>query len=181
MKNKTLISAVIIGLLNTYPSSSLAVGGSYPDLRTLNVETHFSLSKTLKSERNYVMMKKVIKQLKSRVNKTPYVFSGSSVYGWDCSGMVRWAYTKFGLELPHSADKQGHLGVRVSKPKLGDIVVFAYQNSTNFYHSGIYVGNGQVVNANRYFGTTVVEPLTNFKRSQIRFIRIVETPSKVRG
>jgi cell wall-associated NlpC family hydrolase len=103
------------------------------------------------------------------------VFSGSNPYGWDCSGMVVWTYKQFGIELPHSANKQAHIGKRVSSPKLGDIVVFAYNGSTNFYHSGIYIGKGKIVNANSYFRTTVIEPLTDYKNSQIRFIRVVPT------
>jgi cell wall-associated NlpC family hydrolase len=119
-------------------------------------------------------MQKLIKYLKTRVGRTSYVFSGSTPYGWDCSGMVKWTYKQFGLDLPHSANKQGHIGNRVSKPKVGDIVVFAYQESTNFYHSAIYIGDGEIVHANQARKTTVIEPLSNYKRSQIRFVRMVE-------
>lgn len=125
--------------------------------------------------RNTERMRETVQKLMRRVNKTSYVFSGSSPYGWDCSGMVRWTYKQFGMEIPHSANKQAHLGTRVSLPKLGDIVVFAYKGSTNFYHSGIYIGKGKIVNANRYYGTTVIEPLSDYKNSQVRFVRIVET------
>jgi cell wall-associated NlpC family hydrolase len=120
-------------------------------------------------------MKKVVKYLKTRVGKTSYVFSGSSPYGWDCSGLVKWTYERFGLELPHSANKQGHVGTRVSKPKLGDIVVFAYSGSTSFYHSAVYIGNGKIVHAHQQRKTTVIEPLDKYKRSQIRFVRLVPT------
>lgn len=126
-----------------------------------------------KQVRNTIKMAKVVKYLKTRVNRTSYVFSGSSPYGWDCSGMVRWAYARFGLDVPHSANKQGHVGTRVSHPVPGDIVVFAYQGSTNFYHSAIYIGNGKIVNANSYYGRTVIEPLSSYKNSQIRFVRLV--------
>jgi len=115
-----------------------------------------------------------VKSLISRVHKTPYVFSGSNTKGWDCSGLVRWTYTHFGLEVPHSANKQAHIGKRVSKPNVGDIVVFAYKGSKNFYHSAIYAGQNIVVNANVMYGTTVLEPLSNYSKSQIRFVRVVE-------
>lgn len=127
-----------------------------------------------KEVRNHIRMAKLLKYVKTRVNKTPYVFSGSSIYGWDCSGMVRWLYGQFGLDVPHSANKQAHVGTRVSNPVPGDVVVFAYKGSTNFYHSAIYIGNGKVVNANYGSGTTIIEPLSNYKRSQIRYVRIVE-------
>jgi cell wall-associated NlpC family hydrolase len=134
-----------------------------------------SLIKKAKSERNTVRLNKVIKYLKTRVGKTSYVFSGSSPRGWDCSGMVRWTYEQFGLELPHSADKQGHIGTRVSKPELGDIVVFAYQGSKSFYHSAIYIGNGKIINAHYEADSTIIQPLTDYKSSQIRFVRVIPT------
>jgi len=127
-----------------------------------------------KQVRNHARMTSIVKYLKTRVNKTSYVFSGSTPYGWDCSGMVRWAYAQFGLDIPHSANKQAHLGSRVSHPVPGDIVVFAYAGSTNFYHSAMYIGDGKIVHANRARKTTVIEPLSNYKRSQIRFVRLVE-------
>lgn len=127
-----------------------------------------------KEVRNHARMQIALKYIKSRINKTPYVFSGSNHYGWDCSGMVVWLYRHFGLELPHSATAQAAIGTRVSEPNVGDIVVFAYRGRTDFYHSGIYIGNKKVLNANRGYGTTVVEPLSDYKNSQIRYVRVVE-------
>jgi|LauGreDrversion4_2_1035121.scaffolds.fasta_scaffold26445_10 cell wall-associated NlpC family hydrolase len=125
---------------------------------------------------NKAKLVKVVKALKNRVGKTPYVFAGSSPYGWDCSGMVRWAYLELGKELPHSATKQAHSGKRVKTPKVGDIVAFAYKGYSGFYHSAIYIGNGKVVNANRGFKGTFIEPLTNYKGNRIVYVRIMETP-----
>jgi cell wall-associated NlpC family hydrolase len=134
-----------------------------------------TLIKEAKTKRNTVKMQKLVNYLKTRVERTSYVFSGSSPRGWDCSGMVKWTYEQFGLELPHSANKQGHVGNRVSKPKVGDIVVMAYAGSTNFYHSAIYIGDGEIVHAHQQRKTTVIEPLTAYKKSQIRFVRLVPT------
>jgi cell wall-associated NlpC family hydrolase len=89
--------------------------------------------------------------------------------------MVKWTYKQFGLELPHSANKQAHIGKRVSVPKLGDIVVMAYRGSTNFYHSGIYIGKNKIVNAHSQAKTTIIQSLAEYKNSQIRFVRVVET------
>jgi len=113
------------------------------------------------------------KNLVRFADKTPYVFSGSTTFGWDCSGLVVWTYKKIGITLPHSANKQAHIGKRVSKAKVGDIVVFAYPGSTDFYHSAIYLGNGKIINANRMYGTTKIQLLTDFKKSQIRFVRVM--------
>ena len=125
---------------------------------------------------NKAKLKKIVKSLKNRVGKTPYVFAGSSIYGWDCSGMVRWAYLKLGVELEHSATKQAHAGKRVKTPKVGDIVAFGWKGSSGFYHSAIYIGNGKVVNANRGFGGTHIQDISDFGTNRIVYVRIVDTP-----
>ena len=165
-------SAVIADSQNASVTPSTTVKEPTVKVKTFSTQT---LIKESKTKRNTAQMKKVIKYLKTRVGKTSYVFSGSSPRGWDCSGMVRWTYERFGLELPHSANKQGNIGTRVSKPKLGDIVVFAYKGYTSFYHSAIYIGNGKIINAHYGANSTIIQPLTDYKNSQIRFVRIVKT------
>jgi cell wall-associated NlpC family hydrolase len=103
-------------------------------------------------EKRIERLNKVIKAVVSRVGKTPYVFGGSTPAAWDCSGLVKWTYSQLGIDLPHSATAQGYVGKRVAKPRKGDIVVWG-----GGYHSGIYLGNGKVVNAlNSYRDTNIV-------------------------
>jgi hypothetical protein len=131
-----------------------------------------------KVERNTTKMKKLLKYLKSRHERTPYVFAGSNPkYGWDCSGLVLWTYKQFNIELKHSATAQAHSGKSVSykNAKPGDIVTFSNGSNYWYYHSGIYLGNGMIVDGNSWHGTTVVQPLKNFKGDKIKFVRIVET------
>jgi len=185
MKKYVLTVSVILTLAGCTASASMAdmqKVSALPSSAVKEIKVSKSKSfstqtliKEAKTKRNTVKMQKLIKYLKTRVGRTSYVFSGSSPYGWDCSGMVKWTYEQFGLELPHSANKQGHIGNRVSKPKVGDIVVMAYAGSTNFYHSAIYIGDGKIVHANQARKTTVIEPLTAYKKSQIRFVRVVPT------
>jgi cell wall-associated NlpC family hydrolase len=141
-----------------------------PDLKTIAILN----AKEIRQQAKRDKLKRVVSYLTTRVHRTSYVFSGSTISGWDCSGMVRYAYKRLGVTLPHSANKQGHVGERVSKPRVGDIVVFAYKGSTNFYHSAIYLGNGLVINANQMYKTTIIQPLTDFKNSQIRFVRVIK-------
>jgi cell wall-associated NlpC family hydrolase len=173
---KLLTVGILSFMLSGYPTP-IAQAEKVP--QQITKVTGFDLKHHLvynaKLAKNTERMKQTVIKLMRRVNKTSYVFSGSSPYGWDCSGMVKWTYGQFGLEIPHSANKQAHIGKRVSVPKLGDIVVFAYRGSTNFYHSGIYIGKGKIVNSNMYYGTTVIEPLTDYKNSQVRFVRVVKT------
>jgi cell wall-associated NlpC family hydrolase len=174
---KRLLATGILSLTLTGCVTPQASAAEMPNNNVVTKQQDFTtnLVHNAKLNSNTNKMKETLMKIFHRVNKTPYVFSGSSIYGWDCSGMVVWMYEHFGITLPHSADKQGHYGKRVSIPKLGDIVVFAYKGSTNFYHSGIYIGKGKIVNSNSYYGTTVIEPLTDYKNSQIRFVRVVPT------
>lgn len=120
-------------------------------------------------------MSKVLNYLKQRVNKTPYAYSGSNPKkGWDCSGLVVWTYKQFNIEISHSAQKQSNFGKETNRPKPGDIVLFG--NNKHYEHSAIYLGNNKVVNANRYYGTTVIESIKDFNNySNVIFIRVIDT------
>ena len=74
----------------------------------------------------------------------PYVSGGESPSGFDCSGLVQYAYTAAGVSLPRTTGAQISAGTAVSEANLqvGDLVFF-YGGS----HVGIYVGNGEVVHA----------------------------------
>ena len=143
------------------------------EIETLSLEV---LAKEIELKNNKIGIRKVVAQLKERVGRTPYVFSGSSIYGWDCSGMVLWAYEQLGVELPHSATEQANAGQVVDVPKVGDIVVFGWAGSKDYFHSAIYIGNGKVVNANRGFGGTHIQDISEFGTNRIVYVRILETP-----
>jgi cell wall-associated NlpC family hydrolase len=117
----------------------------------------------------------VVKQLKKRVGRTWYVFSGSTPRGWDCSGLTRWAYGELGVDIPHSANKQARLGKRVTTPQVGDLVLFGYHKSNTFFHASIYIGNGKVIHAGFKKGqTTSVLDLqsASVKNTKMRFVRL---------
>jgi cell wall-associated NlpC family hydrolase len=120
----------------------------------------------------------VVKKLKSRVGKTWYVFSGSTPSGWDCSGLVYWAYEQLGVPVEHSANKQGNSGTKVRTPKVGDIVVFGYKGSKTYYHSSIYIGDGKVIHAGFRKGTStsiIALDDPSFRHSTATFIRLIES------
>jgi cell wall-associated NlpC family hydrolase len=169
MRSRLLIAIVIALSLNIgYATATQSVA-----TQTMQPKTTVSMTQKLLAIQKQNRLNKVVAFLKTKANKTAYVFSGSTTRGWDCSGMVVWTYKHMGLTLPHSANKQGHVGKRVSKPQVGDIVVFAYRNQTDFYHAAIYIGDNQIINANLMYGTTVIQPLKDFAKSQIRYVRVI--------
>jgi cell wall-associated NlpC family hydrolase len=127
---------------------------------------------------NEQALKDRVAELQKHVGKTWYVFSGSSPRGWDCSGMTRWFYEGLGIEIEHSASKQGkYAGYHVETPKLGDIVAFSHLNSEKYYHVGIYVGNNKIIHAGFRKGTKTEKISLDspaFKNSEISFVRVIE-------
>lgn len=169
MRTRLLLTTLLVLSLNI---GSATATQSVPT-QTTQQKVAVSLTQKLIAIQKQTRLKKVVKYLTTKANKTAYVFSGSTTRGWDCSGMVVWTYKHIGITLPHSANKQGHAGKRVSKPQVGDIVVFAYPNRTDFYHAAIYIGNNNIINANLMYGTTVIQPLKDFAKSQIRYVRVI--------
>lgn len=94
---------------------------------------------------NSLAMESVVDALLSRVGRTWYVFGGSTPSGWDCSGMVLWAYQELGIELPHSASQQSELGMSVTEPQLGDAVFF--DAGSGVYHAAMYLGDNLVIHS----------------------------------
>ncbi len=87
---------------------------------------------------------------------TPYVWGGASPAGFDCSGLVMFAYQAVGVSLPHSSYAMWSVGVPVPENQLepGDLLFF-----DGLGHVGIYVGNGEFIHA-PHTGTVVqVSPL----------------------
>jgi cell wall-associated NlpC family hydrolase len=80
--------------------------------------------------------------------ETPYRWGGEDPGGFDCSGLVYWAFGRLGIHLPRVAEDQARVGVPVDRSQLqpGDVVFFA-DSSGYVHHEGIYIGNGQVVHA----------------------------------
>jgi cell wall-associated NlpC family hydrolase len=111
---------------------------------------------------NTTKMAEVIKKLKRTVGVTPYVFSGSSPSGWDCSGLVMWTYRQMGVTLKHSATAQYLSGTVVTHPLPGDIVAYVYGKGSRYSgHVGIYLGNGQVINSQKPGTRTRIDSAEN--------------------
>ncbi|MBU3064026.1 C40 family peptidase [Nocardia sp. NEAU-G5] len=86
----------------------------------------------------------------------PYVYGATGPNSFDCSGLVKWSYAQAGRDLPRTSYEQLNAGAPVALNSLqpGDVVSY-YGGS----HSGLYVGNGNIVHASTYGKPVAVAPL----------------------
>lgn len=80
----------------------------------------------------------------------PYLWAGTSGFGFDCSGFTYCVFQVNGITIPRDSSVQATHGTAVEKGDLekGDLLFFADDNGNGFvHHVGIYMGNGQMIHA----------------------------------
>src|SRR5918997_473601 len=78
---------------------------------------------------------------------TPYKWGGSTPEtGFDCSGLMQWAYAKAGIEIPRVTYDQIDQGDAVEMDELrpGDLVFFGKPEP---WHVGMALGDGKFLHA----------------------------------
>lgn len=72
---------------------------------------------------------------------TPYVWGGTTLNGFDCSGLTQWAWSQAGVDIPRTADQQAvGRAVDFSELQAGDLLVWDG-------HVAMYAGEGQIIEA----------------------------------
>lgn len=91
---------------------------------------------------------------------TKYVFGGASPKtGFDCSGFAQWVHAQLGVNIPRTAAEQAKAGKPVNLAQLqpGDSLFF--QEGGQIGHTGMYIGNGQFIQAPHTGDVIKISPL----------------------
>lgn len=77
----------------------------------------------------------------------PYVWGGTTPSGFDCSGLVQYVYSHFGINLGRTTYSQQYAGTKISvaSAQAGDLYFWGSYGSA--YHVAIALGGGQYVMA----------------------------------
>lgn len=90
----------------------------------------------------------------------PYRWGGATPSGFDCSGLTQYSYRQIGVSIPRTSQSQFNAGQHIDRSRLdllqpGDLVFFGTDgDDTQVHHVGMYVGEGNYVNA-PYTGSVV--------------------------
>lgn len=89
----------------------------------------------------------------------PYRYGGSSPRGFDCSGLVHYAYRRVGRAVPRTTGELWARAAPIDMRKVapGDLLFFRFDGKMS--HVGLYVGNGRFVHAPSSGRVVTVESL----------------------
>ncbi|MFP3988615.1 C40 family peptidase [Streptomyces sp. E11-3] len=103
----------------------------------------------------------VIAFLKAQVGDA-YVMGATGPNAWDCSSLVQAAFKQVGVDLPRVSQDQSTVGTQVgtSNLQVGDILYWGSAGSA--YHTGVYIGNGQYLDAANPSKGVVIQDLSGY-------------------
>lgn len=118
----------------------------------------------------------LVARAREQVGKRYQYAAASPDHGFDCSGLVKYVFGAFGVELPHNSARIAREGEPVkadtSSLRPGDLLIFGRARSNRVSHVGIYVGEGMMIHAStsqrRVIETALPSPGSSLKLRTVR-------------
>ncbi len=130
-----------------YPEKS---GGVYREICTQSKMTTISGDVDSVMQRAELIPNQIARTLLS----APYLWGGSSPFGYDCSGLVQAVYSRCGVNLPRDSKDQSRLGSEVTLANARDSDLIFFPG-----HVAICLGGLRIIHATRLRGMVVIESL----------------------
>lgn len=149
----------ILGIMQTSAQLTAQMGRSFlQKLGILPTPTGYTNNGAIPRVHGYQASEYVIKRAMSQIG-VPYswgggnaagksngIDSGAGTVGFDCSGLVLYAFAGVGIKLPHYSGSQYDMGRKIptSQMRRGDVLFWGPGGSQ---HVAIYLGNNQMIEA----------------------------------
>jgi len=130
-------------------------GRKWAEVSLVNGKKGYILLTAIEKKPHLLSIDEMLKESKRFVG-FPYLWSGASAYGTDCSGFVQLMYKQMGVYLPHKSFVQAKSDllkpVELTKLAPGDLLFFnadrkSHQKESEINHVGIYLGNNLFIHS----------------------------------
>jgi murein DD-endopeptidase len=92
--------------------------------------------------------REAIAALARRMVGTPYLFGGDDpAEGFDCSGLIHFAFAGNGIDVPRTAQQQYRVARKIPLDEAAAADLVFFQDQQKLSHVGLYLGDGWFVHA----------------------------------
>lgn len=174
-----LLFGLVLGLMSPIMPTAKATASTVVVTTTqVPASSHIAAKSTKKKAKKVTKAQKLAKKKNTVATQAKkgvgvrYRSGGASRKGWDCSGLVSYAYKKAGVKPKNgrwttSTLKKDKRFKKTSKPQKGDVV---YQGRG---HMGIYMGKKKgkhvMVSARNPRAGTTFHPVYNWNKGKVSF------------
>lgn len=130
-----------------YPGQKLKVVAGYKAVSQSTISTSSKVNEIVAESKKHIGI--------------PYIWGGSTLRGFDCSGYMQYVYKQVGIAIPRTVLTIWKATKPVSSPQVGDMVFFQI-NSSQPSHAGIYLGNNKFIHSGSSTGVTISDMTLNY-------------------